>query len=116
MRQGFFRSNKQHGSDLAGPEMKQTFSSLGCFSLQQNYPRAVGRKAQPCSCISYLASEPSGKQEPTRLGAEWLAVLLGQEKSSIWLLSRIPEGVMRPLPKGRFRELGAKVPWGKLFA
>lgn len=23
------------------------------------------------------------KQEPTRLGAEWLAVLLGQEKSSI---------------------------------
>lgn len=50
-----------------------------------------------------------GKQGPTRLGAEWLAVLLGQEKSSIWLLSRIPEGVMRPLPKGRFRELGVEV-------
>lgn len=50
-----------------------------------------------------------GKQDPTRLGAEWLAVLLGQEKSSIWLLSRIPEGVMRPLPKGRFRELGVDI-------
>lgn len=50
-----------------------------------------------------------GKQGPTRLGAEWLAVLLGQEKSNIWLLSRIPEGVMRPLPKGRFRELQAEV-------
>lgn len=50
-----------------------------------------------------------GMQGPTRLGAEWLAVLLGHEKSSIWLLSRIPEGVMRPLPKGRFRELGIEI-------
>lgn len=38
-----------------------------------------------------------------------MAVLLGQEKSSIWLLRRIPEGVRRPLPKGRFRELGVEV-------
>ena len=54
---------------------------------------------------------PQGRREarPYQAGAGWLAVLLGQEKSSIWLLSRIPEGVMRPLPKGRFRELGTKV-------
>lgn len=67
---------------------------------------------QPHCSISYLALETpkvEGKQDPTRLGAEWLAVLLGQEKSSIWLLSRIPEGVMRPLPKGRFRELGVNI-------
>lgn len=51
----------------------------------------------------------SGRRDPTRLGAEWLAVLLGQEKSSIWLLRRIPEGVRRPLPKGRFRELRVEV-------
>lgn len=65
------------------------------------------RKETPWCCVSYLASNPreSEKRDPTRLGAEWLAVLLGQEKSSIWLLRRIPEGVRRPLPKGRFKEL-----------
>ena len=37
-------------------------------------------------------------------GAE-LLVLFDQEKSSIWLLRRIPEGVTILLPNGRFREL-----------
>lgn len=72
----------------------------------------MGREGQSCHCTFYLdlrVPRREGKRGPTRLGAGWLAVLLGQEKSSIWLLSRIPEGVMRPLPKGRFRELGTKI-------
>lgn len=32
-------------------------------------------------------------------------VLLGQEKSRIWLFKRIPEAVTIPLPNGLFREL-----------
>lgn len=35
-------------------------------------------------------------------------VLLGQEKSRIWLFKRIPDGVTIPLPKGLFRELQPK--------
>lgn len=71
----------------------------------------MGNKGEESPMVLYVLPSlkvpgRAEKQEPTRLGAEWLAVLLGQEKSSIWLLSRIPEGVMRPLPKGRFRELG----------
>lgn len=34
-----------------------------------------------------------------------MVLLLLQEKSKIWLLRRIPEGVIIILPKGRFREL-----------
>ncbi|KAL0595150.1 hypothetical protein AAY473_035340 [Plecturocebus cupreus] len=67
--------------------------------------------AMPFAPPTYKPQGPQGRGEAnlTRLGAEWLAVRLGQEKSSIWLLSRIPEGVIRPLPKGWFRELGAEV-------
>lgn len=41
----------------------------------------------------------------TGLGMEWFIVLFCQEKSNIWLFRRIPEGVIIPLPKGRFKEL-----------
>lgn len=40
----------------------------------------------------------------TGLGDE-LSVLLGQEKSRIWLFNRIPDGVTIPLPNGLLREL-----------
>ncbi len=40
----------------------------------------------------------------TGLGDE-VFVLLGQEKSRIWLFMRIPEGVTIPLPNGLFKEL-----------
>lgn len=36
-------------------------------------------------------------------------VLLGQEKSRIWLFKRIPDGVTIPLPKGLLRELQPNV-------
>lgn len=41
----------------------------------------------------------------TGLGMEWFIVLFCQEKSNIWLFRRTPEGVIMPLPKGRFKEL-----------
>lgn len=48
------------------------------------------------------------KSDITRFGDE-LSVLLGQEKSRIWLFKRIPEGVTIPLPKGLFSELKQKI-------
>lgn len=41
----------------------------------------------------------------TGLGMEWFIVLFCQEKSNIWLFRSTPEGVIIPLPNGRFKEL-----------
>lgn len=41
----------------------------------------------------------------TGLGMEWFVVLFCQEKSNIWLFRSTPEGVIIPLPNGRFKEL-----------
>lgn len=58
--------------------------------LQEMYQYFNQCKKRECT-ITGLSDEP--------------CVLLGQEKSSIWLFRRIPEGVTIPLPNGLFREL-----------